>query len=69
MVFHRSLSDSKSAQVSITLLSILADLNTAVVWMVSARPLISDTSSPSANPLITVPRKPAPSRVGPQAPG
>ena len=38
MVFHWSLSDSKSPQVSRTLLSILAVLNNAVVWMVSTRP-------------------------------
>ena len=35
MVFHCSLSDSKSPQVSQTFLSILAVLNNAVVWMVS----------------------------------
>ena len=35
MVFHWSLRDSKSPQVSRTLLSILAVLNYAVVWMVS----------------------------------
>ena len=44
MVFHWSLSDSKSPQVSRTLLSILAVLNNAVVWMVSTRPLISKSS-------------------------
>ena len=33
MVFHWSLSDSKFPQVSRTLLSILADLNNAVVWV------------------------------------
>ena len=38
MVFHWSLSDSKSRQVSRTLLSILADLNNGVVWMVLSRP-------------------------------
>ena len=38
MVSHKSLSDNKSPQVSKTLLSILPDLNNAVVWMVSARP-------------------------------
>ena len=52
MIFHRSLSDSKSPQVSRTLLSILAVLNNVVVWMVSTRPL---TSSPFNNPLVTVP--------------
>ena len=53
MIFYWSLSDSKSPQVSRTLLSILADLN--VTWMVPTRPLISKPSSPSANPLVTVP--------------
>ena len=37
MVFHKSLSDSKSPQVSRTLLSILADLNNAVIWIVIGR--------------------------------
>ena len=37
MVFHWSLSDSKSPQVSRTLHSILAVLNNVVVWMVSTR--------------------------------
>ena len=55
MVFHKSLSD-KSSQVSRTLLSILADLNHAVVWMVSSRPLIYTSSSHYTNPLVTVPR-------------
>ena len=54
--FHWSLSDSKSPQVSRTLLSILADLNNAVVWMVSTRPLISKFSCPCINPFETVPR-------------
>ena len=40
MVFHWSLSDSKSPQVSRTLLSIQVDLNTAVFWMISTRPCI-----------------------------
>ena len=39
-----SLSDSKSPQVSRTLLSILTVLNNAVVWMVSYCPLISKSS-------------------------
>ena len=38
MIFHWSLSDSKSPQVSRTLLSILAVLNNAVVRLVSTRP-------------------------------
>ena len=40
LVFHRSLSDNKSTQVSWTLLSILTDLNSAVVCMYSMFPLI-----------------------------
>ena len=46
MFFHWSLSESKSAQVSNTLLSILANLNNAIVWMVSTHPVISKSSSP-----------------------
>ena len=38
MVFHWSLIDSKSPQISRTLLSILAVLNNVVPWMVSTRP-------------------------------
>ena len=58
MVFPRSLSDSKSSQVPRTLLSILAILNNAVVWMVSTRPPTSRPSSPFSNPLVTVPKAP-----------
>ena len=58
MVFHWSLSDSKSPRVSRTLLSILAVLNNAVVWMVSTRPPSSKSSSPFSNPLVTVPNAP-----------
>ena len=58
MVFHWSLSDSKSPQVSRTLLSILAVLNNAVVWMVSTRPPTSKSSSPFSNPWVTVPNAP-----------
>ena len=46
IVFHWSVSDSKSPQISRTLLSILADLYNVLVWMVSIRPLISNSSSP-----------------------
>ena len=56
MVFHWSLSDSKSPQVSKTLLSILAVLNNAVVWMVSTRLPTSRSSSLFNNPLVTVPK-------------
>ena len=38
MLFHWSLSDSKSPQVSKILLSILAALNIAVIWMVYTHP-------------------------------
>ena len=55
MVFNRCLSDSKFPQVSRTLLRILANLNYAVVWMVSTRPLIS---KPFINHLVTVSRTP-----------
>ena len=58
MVFHWSLSDNKPLQVSRTLLSILADLNNAVVWMVSTCPLISKSFSPYDNPLEIVPSAP-----------
>ena len=55
MVFHWSLSDSKSPQVSTTLLSILGVLNNVVVWMVSTHPPNSKSPSPISNPLVTVP--------------
>ena len=58
MVFHWSLSDSKSPQVSRTLLSILAVFNNAVVWMVSTRPPTSKSSRPFDNPFVTVPKAP-----------
>ena len=58
MVFHWSLSDSQSPQVSRTLLSILAVLNNAVIWMVSTRPPTSKSSSPFNNLLVTVPKAP-----------
>ena len=53
MVFHWSLSDSKSPQVSRTFLSILAVPNNVVVWMVFTRPPTSKSSSPFNNPLVT----------------
>ena len=46
MVFHWSLSESKSPQVSRTLLSILTVLNNVIVWMVSTRLPTSNSSSP-----------------------
>ena len=56
MVFYWSLNDSKSLQESRTLLSILADINSVVVWMISTRPLISKPTLPFNNPSVTVPR-------------
>ena len=56
MVFHWRLSDSKSPQVTRTLLSMLAVLNNAIVWMVSTRPPTSRSSSTFSNPLVTVPK-------------
>ena len=58
MVFHWRLSDSKSPQVSCTLLSILAVFNNAVVWMGSTRPPTSKSSRPFNIPLVTVPKAP-----------
>ena len=58
IVFHRSLSDSKSPQVSRTLLTILAVLNNAVVWMVSTSPPTPKSPSPVNSPLVTVPNAP-----------
>ena len=58
MVFHWGLGDSKSPQVSRTLLSIVAVLNNVVVWMVSTRLPTSNSSSPFSNPLVTVLKAP-----------
>ena len=58
IVFHWSLCDSKSLQVSSTLLSILANLNNAVHRMVSTCSLISKSSSPFTNNLEIVPNTP-----------
>ena len=55
IVFHWSLSH-KSSQGSRTLLSILADFNNAVVWMVSTWPIFSKFSCPFTNALVAVPR-------------
>ena len=51
---HWSLSDSKSAQVSRTLLSILTDLNNHIVRMVSTHPLISKSSCHCTTFVMTV---------------
>ena len=58
MIFHWSLSDSKSPQVSRTLLSISGDLNDDVVWMVSTSPLIAMSSNPFTYPFGIVPSAP-----------
>ena len=58
MVFYWNLSDRKSPQVSRALRSILADLNNALVWIVSPRPVISQSSSSCINYLLTVPTAP-----------
>ena len=65
-VFHISfswwastwVSDSKSPQVSRTILSILADFDNAVVWMVSTYPIISKHFSPCTNRFVTLPSTP-----------
>ena len=46
MVFYWSLSDNTSPQVSRTIFSILTNLINSIVWMFSARPPISNSSSP-----------------------
>ena len=58
MISHWSLTDSKFPQVSRTLLSILADLNNAVVWMVSTRPVIFQLSNLFTNLSVIVSRAP-----------
>ena len=55
MVFHWSLNDSKSPQVSRTLRSILLVFINVVVWMVSTRSSTSKSSRPFNNPFVTVP--------------
>ena len=58
MVFHGSLRDSKSPQVSRTRLRILTVLSSAVVWIVSTRPPTSKSSRPFNNPFVIVPNHP-----------
>ena len=58
MVFHWSLSDSKSPQVSWTLLCTLADFNDAVVSIVLILPLVSNSLSSFSKLLGTVPNTP-----------
>ena len=63
MASHKGLGDIKSSQVSRTFLSILADLNNPIVWMVFTRPLISESSSPNTNPFVIVPTVPIPTGI------
>ena len=56
MVFHWSLSDSKSPLISRTLLCILAVLSNAVIWIVSTHPPNFKSSRPFNNPLVIVPK-------------
>ena len=58
MVFHWSLSDSKSPQVFRTRLRILAILSNAVVWIVSTFPPTSKSSRPFNIHLVIVPKAP-----------
>ena len=58
MVFHWSLSDSESPQVSRTGLRILAVLSNDVVWIVSTRLPTSKSSRPFNHPLVIVPNAP-----------
>ena len=58
MVFHWSLSDSKSPQVSRTFLSILAVLSNTVIWIVSTHPSTFKSSRLFNNPLVIVPKAP-----------
>ena len=55
---HWSLIDSKSLQISRTLLSIAADLDNAIVWMISILPLIFNSATLISKPLETVPSAP-----------
>ena len=55
VVFNWNLSGCKSPQVSRTLLSTLADLSNAEVWVISIFSLIFSSSSLSSKPLSTVP--------------
>ena len=52
---HTSLSDSNFFQVSRTFLSIIPDLNNAVVWMIYSHPFFFKSFSPFNNHSVTVP--------------
>ena len=59
VVFLGSLSDSRSSQGTRTFLSILADLNNAIVWVFLILALIFNSFNPLNKPLMTVPSAPA----------
>ena len=69
MVSHRRLSDSKFTQISRTLLRILADINNAVIQMISMCPLISKSSRPCTYHLVTVTRAPISTGIQPSLSG
>ena len=58
IIFHWSLSDSNSSNVSWTLLCILTDIKSSGVWMVTSCPLISQPSRHCINYLVTLPSSP-----------
>ena len=58
MVIHWNLSDSKSPQVTRTLLSILVVLSNAVIWIVPTHSPTSKSPRPFNNPLVTVIKAP-----------
>ena len=58
MVFHLSLGNSKFPQFSRTLHNIQTDLNNTVVWIISNRPPISNSSTVLSKPWQTVPSSP-----------
>ena len=63
MVFHRSLSDTKSPQVSRIPLYIPAVLNNIIVWVVSTGPSNSESSCHFNNSLMTEPKAPLKSGI------
>ena len=58
MTASASLGETPQHKVSRTLPSILADLKNIVVWIVSTPLLIWKSSSPSTNPVVTLPSAP-----------
>ena len=58
IVFHWSLSDSKSSQVFRTRIRVLVVLSNAVIWIVFICPPTSKSSRPFNNPLVILPKAP-----------